>query len=192
MNIIKKRGKNKRGKKGQAMSMPFILIFSLIIIAVALFVGFWVIRNFLHQAEMANILLFVSENGDLQNEIKNMWSKEAASKTITLPLSKKFDYVCFTNLSPPGYCTRPSQPELSDFCQEVGYWKTSNKDNLFLWPFERAIEYNLNPGWHIKCGQKECLKIDKTLCFEVEGGKVTLKLTKQSGSPYVIISKPSQ
>lgn len=172
----------KRGKKGQIIGMPFVLIFSLILIAVALFVGFWVIKGFLERACQAEINLFVT---DLQNEIIGVWQREEASKTITLAICNKIDSVCFTDEQ----CTQTGTvPDF--FCQDIGLWKITGKENLFLWPLGTAEGYDTNTAWHIKCGTKDCLNIEKTICFHVGKGKVSIRLTKESGSPFVTISQP--
>ncbi len=173
--------RNKR-KKGQVMGMPFQFIFALILIAVALFVGFWVIKNFLETAEQAKINLFVN---DLRNEIIKKWNKEA-SETITLDLSKKIDYVCFTNLS---RCNSPSGiPDLTNFCQEARLY--GEKNNLFFWPLGEAEKYHVKSYWHIHCGTrenpKECLNIEKTRCIPVVKGQVKIKLTNP-GTHYISI-----
>ncbi len=169
----------KRGKKGQVMGMPFIFIFSLILVAVALFVGFWVIKNFMERAEQLAIYDFTNQ---LENEVISTWQKEEASKTITLAFSKKFDQICFTNLNS---CSQPP-----GFCYEAkNIWSKTSQDNLFLMPFGTAEKYEASTAWHIKCGQKECLEIQNTICFPVENGKVTIKLTKESGQP-VKVSLP--
>lgn len=177
---MKKRGYNLRG---QVMGMPFILIFSLILVAVAIFVGFWGIKTFLERAEQANIHDFTNQ---LQYDIINVWDKEAASKTVTLALSKKFQFVCFTNQSISCNIQEGFVP--SDFCSETIDWGSGN-DNLFLYPGGTAEKYDSKTAWHIKCGTKECLNIEKTICFPVENGKVTLKLIKESGKATVKIFK---
>ena len=147
---MKKRG------QGQVMGMPFIFIFSLILVAVALFVGFWVIKNFMERAEQASIYDFKSQ---LENEVINVWQKEEASKTKEFIFSKKFDQVCFTKLP----CSQPP-----DFCSQANIWNSTNDDNLFLLPFGKAEKYDSQTAWHIKCGTKECLDIEGTTCFPVE------------------------
>jgi len=164
-------------KRGQVMGMPFIFIFSLILVAVALFVGFWAIQNFLERAEQASIYDFTTQ---LQNEIISVWQKEEASLTKEFIFSKKFDQICFTKLP----CSSPA-----DFCKDANIWKSTNDDNLFLLPFGTAEKYESKTAWHMKCGTKECLEITSTICFPVQNGKVTIKLTKESGQQ-VKVSRP--
>ncbi len=163
------------------MGMPFVLIFSLILVIVALVVGFWAIKNFLERAEQAAIYDFKNQ---LENEIIGVWQTEEASKTLSLPLSKKFEYVCFS----PQNCQQGSGVP-DDFCDTFNWYKTDD-ENLFLYPGGVAEKYDANTAWHIKCGTKDCLNIEKTTCFRVENGKVSIKLIKESGSPFVTVSKP--
>lgn len=170
--------KNKKGKKGQIMGMPFQFIFALIIIAVALFVGIWAIKAFLGRAEQANFGLFIN---DLENEIISVWQKEEASKTITLSLSTKISYVCFVNRN-NCYSNKIPPKISSDLCSNVvPMWSRTGKDNLFFYPGGIAERYDSHTAWHIKCGTKECLDIDKTICIPVKDGNVKFRLTKESG-----------
>ncbi|MEM4153154.1 MAG: hypothetical protein QXK80_03535 [Candidatus Pacearchaeota archaeon] len=176
----------KRGKKAQIMGLPFQFIFAIILVAVAVFVGFYVIRMFLNQAEQAKINDFVKNQ--LEYEIKNIWMTEEAKVTKDLPFSKNFDYVCFINQSKP--CSQNTNVPLN-FCSEYEMWKNSNKDNLFLIPLGKAEKYNTLTAWHISCGTKECISFNTNpYCLPVNEGKVSIKLLKESGNPLVIISRP--
>ncbi|MCX8194316.1 MAG: hypothetical protein N3G19_03080, partial [Candidatus Pacearchaeota archaeon] len=129
----------KRGsKKAQIMGMPFQFIFAIILVAVAVFVGFYVIRMFLHQAEQARINDFVKNQ--LEYEIKNVWMTEESTITKELPFSKNFNYVCFFNQSRS--CNSAIAPPDSNFCSDYSVWKNTDKDNLFLVPLGKAEEYN--------------------------------------------------
>jgi len=176
--------KKRKAKKAQLMGMPFQFIFALILMAVVIFVGFYVIKMFLERAEQANINLFVQE---LKTEISNLWMADAAEKTVTFSLSKNFDYVCFLNQSMSCDSSRNAAPQY--FC--IGYieWKRTEKDNMFLLPFGKAEEYGTFTAWHIACNHKECVKWQgNPLCLRIVNGKVIIKLTKESGSNFVKIS----
>lgn len=176
---MKKRG---RGKKGQVMGMPFVFIFSLILIAVAIFVGFWAIRYFLQRAEQANINDFVNQVG---RKVDKVWTSEEASEKIELTFSKRFNYVCFRNSENCGLMSG-FIPDEDYFCQDTKSWESTPDDNLFLWPFGTAEKYNTRTAWHIRCGTKECFQVERTICFPVQNGKVTFLLTKTSGEPVKI------
>ncbi len=177
----------KRGKKAQIMGMPFQFIFAIILVAIAVFVGFFVIKMFLERAEQANINDFVKNQ--LTYEIQSIWSgPEEASVTKSLILSKNFDYVCFLNQY------KACSSNIEGFCNDYEIWKTrtDKKENLFLVPFGNAEKYDAFTAWYIKCGSKDCIQLAPTssnpLCIPVVNGKVSVKLEKSSGSPNVTIS----
>lgn len=186
----------KRGKKGQIMGMPFQFIFALILVAVAIFVGFYVIKMFLDRAEQANINDFVKNQ--LQYEIESVWiGPSDAEITRHLILSNNFGYICFFNQSKHS-CSSADVPY---FCQDYGAYKRTDQDNLFLIGKDgnmgKAERYDTYTSWHVTCGttaKKECLTWSQTrnpFCIPVINGKVSVRLTKQSGQTYVTISQPS-
>lgn len=192
---MEKRGKsdnkdNKKtrdNKKGQIMGLPFQFIFAIILVAVAIFVGFYVIKMFLNQAEQARINDFVKNQ--LEYEIKNVWMTEESTITKELPFSKNFDYICFLNQSKS--CSSTDAPQGSNFCSDYQIWTNTDKDNLFLVPLGKAEKYNTLTAWHIVCGTKECISFSTNpYCLLVDEGRVSIKLVKESGNPLVMISRP--
>ncbi|MFA5028213.1 MAG: hypothetical protein WC713_10075 [Candidatus Methylomirabilota bacterium] len=167
---MEKRGKT--NKKGQMMGMPFQFIFSMILIAVVLFVAIWAIKGFMERAEQAKIGAFVA---DVRSNVYNVWnSGTAANFTPVISFSAKFKEVCFVNLS-----------TCSDaFCKaarEHGY----SDENLFLLGENRAMgiaeKYGISSGVKIMCGDRDCLLLKKTVCYSVEGGKVALGIYTGGG-----------
>ncbi|MCL6500467.1 MAG: hypothetical protein K6T16_00325 [Candidatus Pacearchaeota archaeon] len=178
-------GKSKSNKKAQVMGMPFQFIFAIILIAITIFVGFYIIRYFLRAAETANINSFVV---NFQQNVEGVWQQhEEASKLLDLDFSKNFNYVCFVNR---GNCNLKEGTIPSDLCSNtVPIWSNTNRDNMFLYPGGKAEAYKAKTAWHIKCGTRECLNVTKTICFPVEEGKVKIRLVKESGEP-VKLAKP--
>jgi len=179
---MKKRGREMKGNKGQVMGMPFQFIFALIIIAIAFFVGFYVIKMFLDRAEQANINDFVKNQ--LETQVQAIWSgPEEASIVKNFVFSRKFDSICFLNQSK----TCSGNPDL---CSNYRTWQRTNTDNLFLMPLGTAEKYDTYSSWHVKCGTRECISFSSNpLCIPVVDGKVSVKLTKESGKNYVTISQ---
>ena len=172
----------KRGKKAQ-LHLSFQFILSLIIMAVALFVGFFVINMFLDRAEQTKFGLFAT---DLKNQVIEVWQTEEASKTITLDINKNIDYVCFANLSQR--CSA-SLSSLEGFCRQASLY-TGN--NLFFYPFGIAEKYDSQSYWKIQCGTKEmpkeCVSLEENpTCIKAENGKVRMTLTN-AGNRLVVIS----
>lgn len=169
----------KRGKKAEIMGMPFQFIFALILIAVALFVGFFTIKMFLERAEQAEFGLFVS---DLQNQVIDVWQAEEAGKTISLDINQKIIYVCFVNSS---RCSSP----IERLCSQARLYPDKN---LFFYPFGEAEKYDSNSQWKIQCGAKdmpkECIAFANPTCIPVQNGKVKIRL-ENPGNRTVIISQ---
>jgi hypothetical protein len=165
----------KRGKKGQIMGMPFQFIFSLILIAVAMFVAFWAIRGFMERAEQANIGSFVLDVKG-QNGIGGIWEGEEAEMTPVFTFSTKFNEgrVCFANLS--ATCSGENA-YICDIAKNT-YFYTEDDGNFFLIGkdnnFDVASKYGLSPVWKI-----EHINITTNpVCYPVAKGRVTMNLTK--------------
>lgn len=199
---MEKRGKleKRKNKKAQLLGMPFQFIFALILVAVVLFVGFYVIKMFLDRAEQANINDFVKNQ--LQYEIENIWQdKTEAEITKTFSFSKNFAYVCFFNQS-QGCNLRYA--DIHNFCQDYVTYKRTDKDNVFLigknGEMGMAEKYDTYTAWHVACGsaKKDCFRWQRDnqlnnqlnpLCIPVEKGKVSIKFIKEAGQNYVLISQ---
>ena len=162
------------------MGVPFQLIFSIIIIVAVIVVSFFVIRMFLERAEQAK---FEDSVAYLKDEILSVWRSDRASKTIELKTSSKPDSVCFANLSDPN--PRGNMVIFNELDRFNG------DSNFFFYPLGVAEEYESESARNIKCSGKECIKILKNpICFENRNGKISIKLEKKVGDPYVIITNP--
>jgi len=177
----------KRGKKGQVMGMPFQFIIAIILIAITIFVGFFVIKMFLERAEQMKFNTFVQE---IRGETIQIWQAEEADEQVEIPLTKNIDYVCFLNTSKPSGCISPNF--LPTFCQEISvYDKTSN---MFFYPLNVAEKYGTKSDWHIQCGTdamtKECIDVfQNPTCILLSDGIAKLKMAKASGMSSVTVSK---
>ncbi len=174
-----KRGRF-RNKKGQVMSLPFTLIFSVIITAVVIFVGFYVINMFLKNAEQVKLRALPDE---VQAEVVKIWSdSDSASRQISLDCSKKIKSVCFTNFS---IASKGVDKTRFD---ELKQW--DEDANFFYYPLGEADKYSASSSAMIKCGNIACLQVksDNPLCLPCDG-EITFTLTKDVGSPFVYISR---
>ena len=78
------------------MQLPFGMLFSILLIAVFIFVAFFAIRAFLEQRDCSQIGLFIN---DLQGEIDSVWmSSETSSDIFSAVLPSGIEYVCFADL----------------------------------------------------------------------------------------------
>jgi hypothetical protein len=172
---------NKRGiknKKGQSMSVPFKMIFSIIMVAVVIFVGFYVIRMFLDRAEQVKLNTLPRE---IREAVVNAWSSSETERTVIGDCSEKVEYVCFVDFS---------KPASGSFRDKYSLFKGINQEaNFFYFPPTDAAKHGSNPDWSIKCGSTDCLEVPQNknpLCVEVVNGKVVFKLTKEHGQPVVV------
>ena len=166
----------KRGKKGQMMGMPFQFIFSMILIAVVLFVAFWAIKHFMAISETANIGGFVS---DIKTDINNARnSGTEANMTPIISFSAKFEKACFANLSAP--CSGPDAP-VCTAAKAFGY-SGKTGENLFLVgkgnKFGVAEVYGMESGIKITCDDIECISLKKNpVCHYVSNGDISLGIS---------------
>lgn len=161
----------KRSRKAQITGLPFQFIFSLIIIAITLFVAIWAIRIFLARSEQAKIGNFVTE---VKNEINELWfSSYEAEKNVSFDFSNKFTYVCFANTSEDFLCnSNLNKDDVEQYIAREGI-------NLFLVPPEKALDYDMSAAYYISCDGKECVMLERAcVCFPVIDGKVKIGFVK--------------
>jgi len=163
-----------KSKRAQITGLPFQFIFSLIIIAITLFVAVWAIRIFLARSEQAKIGNFITE---VKNEINELWfSSYEAEKNVSFDFSNKFTYVCFANTSENFLC-RDSNLNLNK--DDVEQYISREGINLFLVPPEKALDYDMSAAYYISCEGKECVMLERAcVCFPVIDGKVKINFVK--------------
>jgi hypothetical protein len=176
--MMKKIGKNKN-KRGQTMSLPFTMIFSIIMVAVIIFVAFYVIDMFLKQAEQVKLNTLPNE---IQSEVTKIWSSSQAERIITLDCSSKIEEICFIDFLEPAKGADSSR---------YNEFKTINDEaNFFYYPLMKTLKYKSFDDWQIKCGNVDCLKVSELrnpLCIPVINSRVTFTLEKEAGQAYVTV-----
>ncbi len=185
--------KLKTSKKG-AIEMSFQFIFSVILVAVVLFVGFYVIKMFLDRAEQVKFLDFTARLKSDQG-IWGIWTQEEASQVFSAQINSKIKYICFANIA---NCQDPSIAELKGFCRNISQKYPGKNYNLFFYPLNIAEKYHAVSGVSVYCNAdneplKKCIEIPKTpVCIKaktVEGQwKIKMRLTKQNETSLVQIS----
>jgi len=185
--------KNKRGKRGktakngifrgaenrrfsckaQVMGMPFQLIFSLILIAITLFVTIWAINHFMHTMEHAKILDFVNK---VNGQAYTLWGKEANLPPV-FSFSSKFSKVCFADLS-----ACPDSDEVCKTLKTFGY----SEENFFLFGENNKLgiaeEYDTHSAWKITCDGNDCISLKKSpVCYDVGNEKVQMNIAAGAG-----------
>ncbi len=147
------------------MELSFQFLFSIILIAVVLFVGFYVIRMFLNNAEKVKLLQTVQDVRDKVSEVSN---SEGSSYLMHFKLNSAVKYICFASASNCGVSNVPGEIPPSGFCSEISAYKLSN-ENMFFYPIGAAGKYNVKSAFEIYCGsesqKKDCLDVSQAKCF---------------------------
>lgn len=187
--------KNKKragGKKGD-FQLSFQFIFSIILVVVVLFVGFYVIKMFLNEAGKAKLLDFTNELKNSDGGVMDIWREDFASQIISLPLSNDISYVCFANPA-PGHCTSPA-----DICANItrAYGQDNTGGyNMFFIPLGKAEEYGVSSAQTISCNNegvpvKVCIDTSTTTCIPVVDGVVKMRLLKQNETSEIQVLQAS-
>jgi len=163
-------------KKG-ALSMSFGMIFSIIMIIVILGVAFYAISFFLNLQKCTGVGLF---HDDFQKKVDEAWIAEIVSGTTSLTIPSRIEQVCFGNLENPGNIDSKTK-EIFDEIEEFASPHQKETTNMFIYPASKScgLGYKLSP--HLK-------ELDKFICFENRNGKISFRLTKESGDSLVGIS----
>ena len=155
--------KSYRKNRKAAMEMSFQFIFSIILVVVVLFVGFFVIRMFLNQSEKLKLLSAVE---DIRSKVDEISSSYGASYLMHFKLNSKIQAICFANASNCQPNLLPS--ELKGFCNNITSYKGTSK-NMFFYPASAAWNYKVADAYEIYCGsesqKKECFNVSITRCF---------------------------
>jgi len=84
-------------KRSQVMQLPFGMMFSILLIAVFVFVAFYAVGAFLSYRDCSQIGIFID---DLKNDVANAWtSSESSSSRFSGTLPSGIEYVCFADIA---------------------------------------------------------------------------------------------
>jgi len=184
-NYNKQQNKKGRAEKaGQVMHLPFGMIFSMILIAVFVFVIFFVIRNFLVMRDCTEINLFIS---DMKENINNVWHAQAAGMNFSAAMPKMIEAVCFANLSASKKLMGSAEERnfADAVWKEISRYKGS-ENNFFLWPF-RAVRICKDLSFRYTIAHIALPGDANPKCFKNDGGKITIGLEKKQGEALVRI-----
>lgn len=175
-----KRGRIIAKNKAQTQ-LSFQTIFSILLVAIVIFVGFYVIRMFLDRAEQAKINAFVT---DLRNKAIEIWSTEGASEVFNYNLNKKIERICFTNAS-------TCQSNVPGFCNSIDIYRGEN-ENLFFLPLGVVEKYKAKSAQELYCNDPndppiKCIDVKQTTCILVTDGKISLRLLKENETSLIKI-----
>jgi len=153
--------------KKRGFELSFTFIFSLILIAVFIFVAIWAIKHFL---ELKDRTLIQSAIEDLKNEVWEVWQAEESKRNITLIFPSTVKGICFANLSKTFEVQTQHQTDLNTYKSVF-----QNKEkNVFVIPFTLTKKYDIEGAYMIRCGNVNCLNFTNPTCKNVVKGKINL------------------
>jgi len=152
-------------KSKKAVELSFTFIFSIILIAVFIFVAVWAIRHFLELKDRTQIQIAIN---DIETTIQEIWQAEEAQKTESFFLPSSVTSICFANFS---QATQQSNNENN----ELNKYQTIKNKNLFILPFTVKAKYDIEGAYMAKCGNINCVNFTNPTCFENKNGKITIK-----------------
>ncbi len=157
-------------RKG-SIELSFSMILSIIIIAVVIAVGFYMVSYFLSLKNCSEVGLF---ERNMQISIDNAWKSEEVLETFTGRLPGSVDSVCIGDLS-QGRET-PQYRDLRQFDEP--------EINLFYHPLPSG-------RCDIQYGSLEHVRFKEFTCVPVKEGVVNLKLVKNSFDSTVLVCDPN-
>jgi len=181
----------KKTNKAQVLGMPFQMIFSLIVIAFIIYVGFITIKGFMENTDRIKIASFAS---DFKYDINNLWQMTSASKVYTYDLPAKITNVCFASTSKS---LSSESKNLSQIFADIKKIPNSASNNLFLYPASFPSNLGVPASFKIDCGETvkvACLDISELpnpYCIPVSKGTVKISLVKE-GKIVKVVKSESQ
>ena len=164
-------------KRG-SIEISFGMIFSIIIIITLIGVVVYAITAFLDFGGSAQIGLFYEE---FQKSVNEIWSSATTNRVIDFSVSNSVKFVCFGSIANNIDAGRYNSQfkALREFSSGFQQQNT----NLFLYPPNKAKDL----------AYKKIEKIDTSSlgtfdCFEVIGGKVGIRLSKEEFESLVRVS----
>lgn len=178
---LRKKSKNRKA----AIEMSFPFIFSAILVAVVLFVGFFVIKMFLNYGEKAKIQTAIA---DIKSKVDEVSSSYGQSDLMSFKLSSNIKAICFVDMT--GVCKNPQG--FSNFCRDYSSF-TGTRNNMFIYPAKAAWDYKVSEAYEIYCGtesqKKQCLDLSTSKCFVPDlDGKISFRVTKPNEESKVNIT----
>lgn len=159
----------KRGNKG-SIDLSFGMIFSIILIAAIIAVGFYTISYFLNLGKCTEVSLFYD---DFQKAVNRAWNSEIARDEFSGSLPSGIESVCIGGLNSGNSIFLKEVTELRRF--------RSQNANTFLYPVKKACNQAFANIEHIDIE-------DSFRCFPVVNKKVKIKLDKGSFDALVKIN----
>ena len=165
-----------KSKKAQIMGMPFVMIFSLILIAATIYAGVIVIKGFLENADRIKVANFANT---FKYDVNTLWQATAASRSFSYDLPSKVEKACFVDLS------KPTESGSKNLTADFKRIPNAAGNNLFLTPTSFFLGLQVPSSYNIECGETvrvDCLDLTglpNPYCIPVEKGVLKIELEKE-------------
>ena len=171
-------------KRAQVMQLPFGMLFSILLIAVFIFVAFFAIKAFLEQRDCSQIGLFIN---DLQGEIDSVWmSSETSSDIFSAVLPSGIEYVCFADLEAENGLAGDA-----NIAREIE--RNPIERNMFFYPAKKACNMPAQIMKHLN--MTEIISdefgniVENPYCIENRKGRINMTIKKDYYEALVKINR---
>lgn len=169
--------KIKRGKRGQGvMSLPFGMIFSIILIIIFVVIAFYVIKNWLDLQKCTKVGLFYD---DLQDKVNEAYSGTGYADWMEISLPSGVEEVCFADL------TKRQSGKFRQEYDEIERFKFYDA-NTFMYPGGEACEIEYHNTNHLdmdritETNNPYCISTSKKIQVSYEYGGKGILLREKS------------
>lgn len=172
-----------QGRKAQ-MHLPLEMMFSILLIAVFLFVVFFVVRHFLDVQKCAQVGLFVR---DLQDKVDEVWNSQEANTVFESELPIGISNVCFADLKAGKNLAALNDKERQDVAEiydDLAVYFKYNQANFFFYPWQSACNMAANNIKHVNLAN-----MTNPYCFSEANSKIRIRLLKGFNDNLVRIGK---
>ncbi len=161
--------------KGQLMSHPFIVIFSLIVMGLILVFGAKSIYDLKKAADLSELAAFVKT---FQDQVAVYYNLDVgSSKILSVVVPQKIEAICFVN---PGETITNKQED--PFFMSI--LEDNKRDNMYLSPLGAypapAPDFMIE---HLRVDGKE-----NPLCIQIQQGKLQAVIATMSGDKEVFVA----
>ena len=173
-------------KKAQIMGLPFQMIFSIILIAIFLYVGFTAIKAVMSTGDTMKIANFVSS---FRNDLEKTMATTESTQGYKYSLPSSIKMVCFSqNIAGMNTAILISINNHLYNITELDNYKARNLEGSYVIFYPRSAIDRLQTSYYAKTDcQRACLNLSNSnnpKCFEVIDGVISLTLCKTIGDPY--------
>jgi hypothetical protein len=164
-------------KADAGVGMSFSMIFAIILMVFFVAVAVMVIASIIKTQNCVKVSMFVD---DFKTKINDAWYLQKKIYDYNGILPSNIDMVCFVNISEP--FIGPNK----DVAKEYVYFK-SDEPNMIFYPKGKACSIPYHKILHLDIS--ELIKKENPYCFDVNDGRVIIKIDKSYTQIFVRISR---